>query len=98
MSKTMNIRMAQVSKTKSEFEQLNPILLKGEIAWESDTSKMKVGDGVTAYVTLPYLIDVVNDLTTGGTNVALSAEQGKVLSEQIGNIGTLLDTINGEVI
>lgn len=30
---------------------------------------------------------VVNDLTTGGTNVALSAEQGKVLDQKITNLG-----------
>lgn len=34
--------------------------------------------------TLPSSIGVVNDLTTGGTTIALSAEQGKVLGERTG--------------
>lgn len=32
------------------------------------------------------LTDIVNDLTTGGTNKPLSAEQGKVLNDKITNV------------
>lgn len=35
----------------------NPILLKGEPAYEWDTKKMKVGDGFTPYNRLPYIGD-----------------------------------------
>ena len=32
----------------------NPVLLKGEIVYESDTRKHKIGDGATAWNALPY--------------------------------------------
>lgn len=32
----------------------NPVLLKGEVVYESDTRKHKVGDGTTAWNSLPY--------------------------------------------
>lgn len=32
----------------------NPVLLKGEVVYESDTRKRKLGDGVTAWNDLPY--------------------------------------------
>lgn len=33
----------------------NPVLSDGEIAWERDTNLVKIGDGVTPWLTLPYL-------------------------------------------
>ena len=36
----------------------NPVLLKGEIVYESDTGRHKLGDGTTAWITLAYASDV----------------------------------------
>ena len=36
----------------------NPVLLKGEIVYESDTGRHKLGDGTTAWNTLAYASDV----------------------------------------
>ena len=41
--------------TKAEWEQSEIVLLDGEIAIESDTTKMKAGDGRTVYRDLPYI-------------------------------------------
>ena len=38
----------------------NPTLTRGEFGLESDTSLMKVGDGVTAWSVLPYLNKINN--------------------------------------
>ncbi len=43
-----------VHKTKAELNEANPILLNGEIAFEKDTRRIKVGDGVIPYRFLPY--------------------------------------------
>lgn len=43
-------------KAKS-FRIKNPILNDGEIAYESDTHKIKVGDGNTEYNKIPYSTD-----------------------------------------
>ena len=129
--------------TKKEWEESNIVLLDGELALESDTTKIKAGDGKTPYTELPYItigsvafseiseedkkalvgpkgdpftyddftqkqlnqlkgkdgtvkfddlteeqvnmlkVPVVDDLTTGGSDKALSAEQGKKLFKLI---------------
>ena len=40
--------------TSTEWLYSNPILLDGEIGYESDTNKFKVGDGVNDWVNRPY--------------------------------------------
>lgn len=40
--------------TAANFTADNPVLAAGEIGWESNTRKMKVGDGVTAWTSLGY--------------------------------------------
>lgn len=42
---------------------VNPTPLAGELVWESDTNRLKVGDGTTSYNSLPYLT------TSGGSGV-----------------------------
>lgn len=41
--------------TKKDWEDSEIVLLDGEIAIESDTTKMKAGDGKTIYKDLPYI-------------------------------------------
>ena len=36
----------------------NPVLSAGEQGWESDTNKMKIGDGTTKWTSLSYFADV----------------------------------------
>lgn len=40
--------------TAAALAAKNPVLLDGEVVYESDTRKQKVGDGVTAWNNLPY--------------------------------------------
>jgi hypothetical protein len=41
-------------KTRAEWSALNPILSDGEIGYERDTKRVRVGDGVTHWNDLPY--------------------------------------------
>lgn len=43
--------------TSRTFKRVNPILLRGEPAFEWDTHKLKVGDGIKPYNRLPYIGD-----------------------------------------
>ena len=43
--------------TSSEWSSANTILGDGEIVVETDTRQVKIGDGVTAYNSLPYGFD-----------------------------------------
>lgn len=55
--------MAEVIKTtfqlrrglKATWEKNNPILAYGEPGFEKDTNRLKIGDGVRDWLTLPYL-------------------------------------------
>lgn len=51
----MAVRFKQLSKTSTEWASLNPTLLEGEIGFEKDTKKIKVGDGITAWTNLDYV-------------------------------------------
>lgn len=46
----------QREETAATWTAVNPVLYKGEVGWESDTLKAKKGDGVTAWIGLPYSI------------------------------------------
>jgi hypothetical protein len=46
--------MQQKRGTASRWTSTNPVLLAGEIGVETDTNKLKVGDGVTQWNSLGY--------------------------------------------
>ncbi len=54
MSKTIQSRIQHPVYTAAVLKAKNPVLLKGEVVYESDTCKHKVGDGSTAWNALPY--------------------------------------------
>lgn len=41
------------SKIAAEWNTENPVLAKNELVLESDTGKIKIGDGIAAYTDLP---------------------------------------------
>jgi hypothetical protein len=58
----MATRMQQRRGTAAQWISTNssngPILNAGEIGWESDTNKFKIGDGTNTWLTLDYFADV----------------------------------------
>jgi len=53
----MATRMQQRRGTAAQWTSANPILNAGEIGWESDTNKFKIGDGINHWADLDYFID-----------------------------------------
>jgi len=49
--------MQQRRGTASQWTSSNPILNAGEMGWESDTNKFKIGDGTNHWADLDYFID-----------------------------------------
>lgn len=47
-------RMQRRLGTAAEWTTADPTLLEGEVGYESDTKRHKIGDGTTAWVSLPY--------------------------------------------
>lgn len=91
------------SGTKAQWEQANPVLREREIGFEypdgglaTGLVKMKMGDGTTAWKSLPYAIvgqeefditDHLEDsLTSTATDKALTANQGKILKDGMDEI------------
>lgn len=65
--------------TAAALAAADPTLKAGELAAETDTGKVKLGDGVTAWATLPYLHDQPTATTsaTAATVVESSAVTGE---------------------
>lgn len=41
--------------TARAFQKVNPLLLEGQPAFETDTNRLKIGNGITRYMDLPYI-------------------------------------------
>lgn len=65
--------------TATQWQIVNPVLFKGEIAFESDTKRYKVGDGYSSWNDLPY---------GRGTNTLIQGE-GVTINNQ-GTISAIL--------
>jgi hypothetical protein len=52
---TVNVQMQQRRDTAANWTSANPTLLSGELGWETDTFKAKLGDGSTAWTSLSYI-------------------------------------------
>ncbi len=52
---SVSVKMQQRVDTSSTWQSSNPTLLVGEIGIESDTGKIKVGNGLTAWNSLAYI-------------------------------------------
>ena len=54
MNKTIQSRIQHPVHTAATLTAKNPVLLKGEVVYESDTRKHIIGDGATAWNALSY--------------------------------------------
>lgn len=82
------------------WASVNPILMAGEPAFELDTNKLKVGDGVTPYNDLPYIAGEECTITTDGKSIIFNSNNELTLYGYNGaEIGQVLSKgENGELI
>lgn len=73
--------------TAANWASANPTLASGEPAFETDTGKFKIGDGVTAYNSLPYKgegsagVDDYEDLTSKPQINSITLEGNKTATD-----------------
>ena len=80
--------------TAANWTSANPVLAQGELGAETDTSKIKIGDGSTAWSSLAYLIDAGDYLTASSTNTLTN----KTVRDTVYALsGTAFDATNGAV-
>jgi hypothetical protein len=60
MATRMQQRRGTASQWTSSNDGAGPILNAGEIGWESDTNKFKIGDGVSYWNVLTYFVDATD--------------------------------------
>lgn len=78
--------------TASNWTSANPTLAQGELGIETDTLKVKVGDGTTAWTSASYLVDTggyaaysdttanfTGTLQNGGSNVVVDTDIGSTV-------------------
>lgn len=63
---------------KANWVSKNPILYEGEIGLELETTKLKIGNGVTAWNSLPYYGESVPVEVFNGTNGTVDSNNGLV--------------------
>ena len=74
--------MIQIRRdTAANWTSANPILAQGELGAETDTDKIKIGDGTTAWSSLDYLIDTGGYLTSAAIGSTVQAYDATLLND-----------------
>ena len=75
--------------TAQRWVEVNPILKQGEPGFEYDTGKVKIGDGMTSWTSLPY----INNTNVNGEEEIVVVKTFKDLP-QVGNGNKLYRVVN----
>ena len=91
--------------TAANWTSANPTLAQGELGAETDTSKIKIGDGSTVWNSLGYLVDTggyaaysdttanfTGTLQNGGSNVVVDTDIGSTVQGYDANTTTSTNT------
>lgn len=68
--------------TLTAFAAANPVLASGEPGYETDTGKMKIGDGVTAWNSLDYFVSSSGG-SGGNSTITITAGTGGINAYQV---------------
>ena len=80
---SINARLRCRYDTAAHWAANNPVLLGGELGIESDTLKMKVGNGSAAWNSLPYLVD--GDGFQANTTITVNTSASPALGTVMNN-------------
>lgn len=96
--------------TSSDWSTVNPVLAAGEMGVETNTRKIKVGDGSTAWNSLDYIAsdapaigeiaqDAINDALTAGTGITKTYNDGAntITVEVNTNVIATKSYVDGEI-
>lgn len=94
----MATRMQQRRDTAANWTSNNPTLASGEVGFETDTGKFKIGDGATAWTALgyatinPFLTS--STVTAGGTTTLTVASNRQQLFTGTSNQACVLPVVS----
>ena len=109
MAKELNTRIQLKHGLAASWTEKNPVLLAGEMGIETDTLKMKVGDGTSNWSALGYLgadandiLDIINENRDSCTIVEVAKGQSDtealatISNPKNGDIAVLEKSISGD--
>lgn len=82
--------------TATEWSSANPVLSAGEAGWDSTASKLKVGDGTTAWNSLAYFLDaaLAGKANSSHSHSAADLTSGTVPDARLpARLGTVAQTV-----
>ena len=94
MSTTIKLRRG----ASTAFSTNNPTLQAGEPAFETDTGKLKIGDGTTAYNSLSYIGDGLKNNSTASNSLAILGTTSGSNNTIIGSGSTCSSRTNSTII
>jgi hypothetical protein len=84
----MATRMQQRRGTAAQWTAANPVLGAGEIGFETDTNKFKVGNGSTAYTSLQYFVDAATTMDSAEVTAAINSAIDAVIDAAPNTLNT----------
>lgn len=69
--------------TSDALSRTNPVLLAGELGFETDTGKFKFGDGVTRWTGLKYAAAKADGLTQETWTIVLDDEAETTIEKKV---------------
>ncbi len=107
--KTLKTRLVLRHDTAENWTKENPVLLEGEVGVETDTSKLKIGDGASPWGTLKYsgadendILKVINNNRNSHTELNLTVGQtpsealATITSPKKGDTAVVIETISND--
>ena len=105
--KTLKTRLVLRHDTAENWTKENPVLLEGEVGVETNTSKLKIGDGTSHWETLKYsgadendILKVINNNRNSHTELNLTVGQtpaealATIMSPKKGDTAVVIETID----
>jgi hypothetical protein len=89
----MATRMQQRRGTAAQWTSANPILAAGEIGFETDTGKFKMGNGSSAWSALSYFADS-SDFDTAAIESTIDSKVATAVSDLVAGAPAALNTLN----
>lgn len=89
----MTYRLQLRKDAASYWTIVDPVLAEGEPGFESDTNRLKIGDGTTAWNDLEYISSEV-DLSSYATQSYVQSASANVVSYLVDSAPSTLNTLN----
>lgn len=82
---TVTVRFEWRKDVAADWAAANPVPLSAEPCWETDTKRLKIGDGTTPYNSLPYFGETDAELVRDTIAAALQAGSGITITPNDGS-------------